>query len=190
MRPLGVVVWARLLSLPSCHHFFKLLNPNSQASITDYPKSWKEFKLVSRENQRIGAEWAKRMVLRVQSKRIVVLRRPILQIFCGFFQACKMRGEPKEFWLSLACEDNKTPDASSCWKSSKKSKGSLERRAASQELQSEEPGNVCICVYVPLRLKAPVTSKMLWWKTPQLEADPDGVLNCEEGFWRNWKKEF
>jgi hypothetical protein len=44
-----------LLSLPSCHHFFKLLNPNSQASITDYPKSWKEFKLVSRENQRIHA---------------------------------------------------------------------------------------------------------------------------------------
>jgi hypothetical protein len=104
--------------------------------------------LVSRENQRIGAEWAKRMVLQVQSKRIVVLQRPILQIFCRFFQACKTRGEPKEFWLSLACEDNKTPDASSCWKSSKKSKGSLERRAASQELQSERTWEcvyMCVC---------------------------------------------
>jgi hypothetical protein len=35
-----------------------------------------------------------------------------------------------------------------------------------EELQAKnssprEPGNVCICVYVPLRLKAPVTSKML-----------------------------
>jgi hypothetical protein len=57
--------------------------------------------------------------------------------FLWVFPSCKTRGEPKEFWLSLACEDHKTPDASYCWKSSKKSKCSLERRAASQELQSE-----------------------------------------------------
>jgi hypothetical protein len=66
----------------------------------------------------------------------------------GFSKLAKRRGEPKEFLLSLACEDNKTPDASSCWKSSKKSKDSLERRAASPELQSERTWEcvyMCVC---------------------------------------------
>ncbi len=79
----------------------------------------------------------------------------------SFSKLAKRRGEPKEFWLSLACEDNKLQMLLPAGNPQRKAKVLWKEELQAKNSGLKELGNVCICVYVPFRLKAPVTSKML-----------------------------
>jgi hypothetical protein len=102
------------------------------------------------------------MVLQVQSKRIVVLRRPILQIFCGFFQACKTQRRTKGILVVLKLvRTTKLQMLLPAGNPQRKAKILWKEELQAQNSSLKELGNVCICVYVPFRLKAPVMSKIL-----------------------------